>query len=296
MKIALCFIISYEHKLNKENIWINWIETNKDIINVYIHYKDKNKIKSEWILKHCIPENYKMETSYYHVVPAYMTLLNYAFNICSDNKWFCFLTDSCVPIINPIKFRHLFFKYNNFSIMKWKPAWWDINYHKRSNLKFLPSHLRLGHDPRFILNDIHAKYCIQFMFNNSKEFNFICKGGLANESIFAIILKTKNVLENNVINESTTITDWSKMSSSTSPYLFKYGSVSELKFISEFIEKNKFSIFMRKVDPSFPNDILFEFINRHYINNEINNYYYLNIFFIILLFYIFLEWQKFLWL
>ena len=33
MKIALCFIISYEHVLNKEQLWIDWINPNKDIIN-----------------------------------------------------------------------------------------------------------------------------------------------------------------------------------------------------------------------------------------------------------------------
>ena len=44
MKVALCFIISYEHILNKEEIWKTWIESNKDIINVYFYYKDINKI------------------------------------------------------------------------------------------------------------------------------------------------------------------------------------------------------------------------------------------------------------
>ena len=46
MKIALCFIINYDHILNKEDIWREWIEPNKDIINVYFYYKDFNKIKS----------------------------------------------------------------------------------------------------------------------------------------------------------------------------------------------------------------------------------------------------------
>ena len=35
MKIALCFIISYEHILQKEQLWIDWIQPNKDIINGY---------------------------------------------------------------------------------------------------------------------------------------------------------------------------------------------------------------------------------------------------------------------
>ena len=41
MKVALCFIISYEHILNKEQLWIDWIKPNQDIINVYFHYKHK---------------------------------------------------------------------------------------------------------------------------------------------------------------------------------------------------------------------------------------------------------------
>ena len=50
MKIALCFIISYEHILNKEDIWKQWIEPNKDIINTYFYYKDITKIKSVLII------------------------------------------------------------------------------------------------------------------------------------------------------------------------------------------------------------------------------------------------------
>ena len=49
MKAALCFIISYDHQLNKEHIWREWIEPNKDIINVYFHYKTFDSIKSDWI-------------------------------------------------------------------------------------------------------------------------------------------------------------------------------------------------------------------------------------------------------
>ena len=43
----LCFIISYDHILNKEELWREWIEPNKDIINVYFYYKELQKIK-DW--------------------------------------------------------------------------------------------------------------------------------------------------------------------------------------------------------------------------------------------------------
>jgi hypothetical protein len=78
MKIALCFIISYDHILNKEELWREWIEPNKDIINVYFYYKELQKIKSQWILEHTIPPNYIHETSYYYVIPTYLSLMNFA--------------------------------------------------------------------------------------------------------------------------------------------------------------------------------------------------------------------------
>ena len=114
MKVALCFIISYEHILNKEDIWREWIEPNKDIINVYFYYKDIKKIKSQWIREHAIPPNYIFETSYYHVIPAYLSVMDFAATHDKNNSWFCMLTDSCCPIISPKKFRHLFYSFFNY--------------------------------------------------------------------------------------------------------------------------------------------------------------------------------------
>ena len=134
MKVALCFIINYEHILNKEDIWIEWIKPNQDIINIYFYYKELQKIKSEWIMKHTIPPKFIYETSYYHVIPAYLSLMNFALSHDSNNNWFCFLTDSCCPIISPTRFRHLFYTHYNKSILSWKKAWWNIQFHKRANL------------------------------------------------------------------------------------------------------------------------------------------------------------------
>ena len=119
MKIALCFIISYDHILNKEEQWIRWIEPNKDLINVYFHYGDYKKIKSKWIRDRAIPIEYIARTSYFHVVPAYMSLLNYAAVHDTQNQWFCLLTDSCVPIVSPLKFREMFLTYYKYGIFKW---------------------------------------------------------------------------------------------------------------------------------------------------------------------------------
>ncbi len=269
MKVALCFLISYKHVVNKENIWRKWIEPNKDITNIYFHYKDLDKIQSPWIKKHCIPRENIVETSYYHVVGAYISLLKHAYRHDNcENKWFIFLTDSCVPIVSPEKFRKIFFEYFDKTIMKWQQCWWNINYHRRANLRLFPESLRLGHDPWFIICREDVKLVFDYLVYCNKEFNVICSGGLANESIFAMILKMKKTLEK-VVNKSVNLTNWEKMSSPTSPYVFKYGSCEEIEYIKDNLEKNELLMFLRKVDISFPDDILSDIISKNNYLTEI---------------------------
>ena len=165
MKVALCFIISYNHILNKEEIWKKWIEPNKDIVNVYFYYKDLKKITSPWILKHVVDPSYIRETSYYHVVPAYLSVLSYAVKNNSNNQWFCILTESCCPIISPAKFRYLFFKYNSSSIMNWSNVWWNVYLQKRANLALLPTKDHLANDPYFVLKREDVKNEVKILFN-----------------------------------------------------------------------------------------------------------------------------------
>lgn len=256
-KIALCFMISYEHAVNKENIWLDWVMANSDIINVYFHYKDYDKIKSPWIKNHTIAKEYIAQTSYYHVVPAYINTMLYAYNHDINNQWFCMLTESCVPIISPEKFRRIFQKHCYNSILHWKKAWWNVHLHKRANLRFFEEEYRLGNDPWFVLAREDFIHCIMYINQNVQMYNCICNGGLANESLFAIVLHKVP----HVKNEITHITDWDRMSSATSPYLFKTGDLQDITFIANMLKKNKFSFFLRKVDASFPDDILLNFIH-----------------------------------
>ena len=237
MKVALCFIISYHHILNKEQLWRDWIEPNKDIINVYFHYKDINLIKSPWIKQYTINPKYVQKTSYYNVVPAYMALLSYAFNHDIENMWFSMLTDSCVPIISPEKFRKMFFGHYQASIIKCKPAYWDITIHRRANLRLLKKEYQLANDPWFTLTRDHVHKCILFMKIKKDIFSQVNSGGLANESIFAIILQTFHEITNNqrLINESSSLADWKRMSSPTSPYLFKEATNDNINIITNLL-------------------------------------------------------------
>lgn len=266
MKIALCFIINYEHILNKEHIWREWIEPNKDIINIYFYYKDFRKIKSKWIMEHSIPPNFIYETSYYHVIPAYLSIMNFAFTHDKQNKWFCMLTDSCCPIVSPKRFRFLFYKYYKNSIFSWKQAWWNQEFHKRGNLAMLPKDLWLANDPWFILTSENLKQIMHFVNTQQAITKTICSGGLANETLFAVIFKFYKELEDNksrIICNSSHITDWNRRSSTTSPHVFKNADEQDIKFIDKELERNFYSMFIRKVSPEFPDEVI-----RHYIYEQ----------------------------
>lgn len=258
MKVALCFIISYQHILNKEQLWIDWIKPNQDILNVYFHYKDFNLIKSPWIKMYTIPPEYTHQTTYYNVVPAYMSLLSYAFHHDKENLWFAMLTDSCVPIISPAKFRQLFFDNYQASIFKWRPAYWNINIHRRANLWLLKKEYWLANDPWFTLSRHHVQHCVLFMAGKNALYKQINDGGLANESIFAIMLQTFKELTNpdTLINSITTITDWTRMTTPTSPYLFKEATEENINIIEKGLKENKYVMFLRKVSPEFPDAAL----------------------------------------
>ncbi len=261
MKVALCFIISYEHILNKETIWREWIKHNEDIINVYFYYKDINKIKSQWILSHAIPPNFIHPTSYYNVIPAYLSLMAFAMGNDKSNQWFCLLTESCCPIISPTKFKYFFQKNHAKTIMSWKKAWWNVNFHKRSNLAKLPEELHLANDPWFVMKREHIKTVMSYYKNKEDVVRTICSGGLANESLFAIILFVqKQISEKDVICSPTHAADWSRMNSCTSPHIFKEGNARDICFIKKTINENNEIMFIRKVDPSFPDEILHEYL------------------------------------
>ena len=281
MKVALCFIINYDHILNKEHIWRKWIEYNKDIINVYFYYKDITKIQSDWIKERAIPQEKIMKTTYFHVIPAYISILAHASHADTSNQWFCLLTDSCCPIVSPMRFRKLFFENYNKTIMNWKKAWWNIEFHKRANLALLPEGLRLANDPWFVLKKEDIRVIIQYFHLKGDITTTICQGGLANESIFAIILEAYNELKN-VVSSVTHITDWSRMTSTTSPHVFKEGNEQDIKFIENEMKEKKYQMFIRKVAPEFPDTILEQYIydaefnNHKFIEAQIKSY--LNIF------------------
>jgi hypothetical protein len=255
MKVALCFTIHYKNALVKEKIWKEWIYYNRDIINVYFHYNRKAPIKSLWIKNHVIPFSYLKDNSYYFVVPTLMSLLSYAYRDYS-NRWFCLLTDSCVPIVSPLEFRKLFLQYYSSTICRWYIPNWNIQYQKRANLFQIPEKYHLANDPWFIMTRTDVSCCLHF--TKSKMYDIIIKGIIANESVFAIALAYYSRLQK-VFNKSSTLCDWTRMSSPTSPYTFKQRNTEIMKKDKKYILESD-AIFLRKIHPSFPDNDLEEII------------------------------------
>ena len=55
---------------------------------------------------------------------------------------------------------------------------------------------------------------------------------------------------------SSTICDWSRMTTSTSPYTFHNCNDENLQIISDLCDKNPNAVFLRKVSKHFPDEIL----------------------------------------
>jgi hypothetical protein len=171
-----------------------------------------------------------------------------------------------VPIITPEKFREIFFNHYQASIIKCKPAYWDITIHRRANLRLLTKEFWLANDPWFTLCRDHVHKCILFLTLKTGVYKQINMGGLANESIFAIILQTFNELTNpmRLINESATLADWSRMMSPTSPYLFKEATPENINIISNLLKENKYVMFLRKVHRTFPDSVIKDMMNTNF--------------------------------
>jgi hypothetical protein len=134
-------------------------------------------------------------------------------------------------------------------------------------LALLPEELRLANDPWFVMKRENVLQTLHFANNQQKITSTVCSGGLANESLFAIILYAYKQLNSAICAVSHT-TDWSRRTSPTSPHLFKEANELDIKFIDNSLEKDKYVMFIRKIAPEFPDEILRYYIYEHSKKND----------------------------
>jgi hypothetical protein len=267
-KAALCFILNYEHVLVKEAVWRKWLEPLKDIVNVYFYYSDLDKIKSPWIRANVVDAKYIRPTTYVNVMPAYLGVIRAALKN-PENQWIIFLTDFCAPIVSPQKFRNMFYQYCNYTLMAWRPAWWNISKNHRGNLHLISENLHLANSPWFTLNRLHAFAVLQFLRDHAKLAETVFNGEVANESFFAIALCKMGLISRGqspspvVISTNSHIADWGRMSSATSPHKFEVGgNYQDRRFIQNELNNNPSAMFIRKIMPTYPDEELEGFIHQ----------------------------------
>lgn len=245
MSATLVFFVSGQHVLWQEAVWRKWVHEAR--CSVVVHYTDKSRVASPWLRQHMMPQAATRPTTYYDMVPAMMSALSYAYQ-SFPATWFCLLTESCAPAVSPARFNDLLASVGEKTLMHWQPAWWNTALHRRANLRLLPTMLRLGHDPWFVIGRDDAYACLDgFYRRHSRLCRTVCAGGLANESIFAILLHLAGRLHG-VLNEHVSATDWSRMSSATSPHVFSAGDEADCNaFLRRFSTDNPYTLFLRKV-------------------------------------------------
>jgi len=104
-KIALCFLVV--KNLNNLEVWKKWISGNEDLVNIYVHISGENqKNKDFWdpFLWENRTENHgvkAVKTKWGNTSLTYAagTLYKAALKN-TDNKYFCFLSEACIPLIS----------------------------------------------------------------------------------------------------------------------------------------------------------------------------------------------------
>ncbi len=255
--VALGFLLAYDQTLHKEALWRDWVERSHGHCVPYFHCASPRPSPSAWVEAHRLPFHESVNTSYFHVVQAYVRLMQHALRNPA-HQWVCFVTDACVPVVSPATLRQRLSEHGGKSLFGWRRAWWDIRVHTRANLAKLPPAYHLGHEPWFVLSRADAEAVLTFVRTQSDLVDLIDRGGLANETLFAVALAQQGKLAG-VANVVSTATDWTRRSSATSPHVFVHtggrdivADRQEVELLARTVRNHPACLFVRKIDASFP--------------------------------------------
>ena len=244
-KIAFCFLI-YD-KINLEELWhIFFNNIDKDLYNIYIHYKINSPLKyfEKNKLNNCIPTKWGDIS----LVNAQNLLLKEAIKD-EENEHFIFLSNSCIPLKNfDFIYTNLNTNYSYFDISPNKNCFPRCNKLKPYiNLKKIQKSAQWC-----ILNKKH----VNIILNNRHIYNLFKKHNIfaPDEHIYICTLFHEN-FEMEIVNISTTFKNFKKNSDSH-PEEFK--SLNKKTFINIVNSKN---LFARKFTTNCLDSILKNFEN-----------------------------------
>jgi hypothetical protein len=168
IKIAFLFLIIDD--INHPDIWIKYFENNLDKINIYVHPKHPENVKTPWLKKHIIKN--LVPTEWGFITNAYYNLFEEAFKN-EDNIKFVIISESCLPLQSFNKLYNDIFTKNDIrtSFVKFLPVTrYDMisRIQNQPNYKMFKSYVK--HYARFCLSRYHVGKLLK-LHNEFKFFN-----------------------------------------------------------------------------------------------------------------------------
>lgn len=255
--VALCFMVTRD--LSKEHIWKSWLVELDKVgfkYNIYVHCSKPENIKSKWLKKYLVP--FSIPTAWNFHMEAELALLEYALDQTND-AWFINLSETTVPFVSPLKFVQMFIELSKTTLLEHKKPWWDTKHENRANLKLFPAKARWGNSEWCVLCNKDMK-SIVYIWKNTDIIDTMMKGAHADESIFSVTLYVANKFKN-TLNELCTIMDWERDYWGSSPHTFIEYTKEDAEIIKELSKKSKYAMFIRKIEKSFPDEVLYGWLS-----------------------------------
>ena len=258
---TFCFLVTQD--LTKEHIWREWFAglerlQFKYAIVVHCSLSHAEKIKSAWLRQWCMPDGCMRPTGWGWVVEAMMSMYDYAVQT-HPAEWYTLHSESCVPMVSPERFVDIFNKYKQKSFISYDKIWWDPKIVNRANLRMLPPHMHLAHSQWCIFCHEDLSQMVNLSKTNEQIKHMLLmmsRGHAGEESYAAVLLFNINRLKN-VIKKQTTLVDWKRTPNGNNPYTFTTWTLHDMESVREIrMTKANEYMFMRKVGPAFPDDVL----------------------------------------
>lgn len=185
-KIAFLFLIIDD--INHPDIWSKYFENNFDKINIYVHPKNPQNVKTPWLKQNIIKK--LVNTEWGFITNAYYNLFEEAFKNKNNIK-FVTISESCLPLQSFHNFYNDIFTKNDIrtSFVKFQPV---TRYDLISRIKNQPSFnmfkTYVKHYARFCL----SRYHVEKLLTLHNEFNFFNNMHVGDEFFLTMLKATPN--------------------------------------------------------------------------------------------------------
>jgi len=259
--VTFCFLVTKD--LVKEQIWRAWFDRLRALkfrFNIITHVSPRQKahVQSDWLWATLLPDAYLVPSEWAWVMQAQLALYAYAL-AHAPAAWYTLHSESCVPLVTPERFIEQFQQFKAHTFLRYGKAWWTPTPvpNDRANLHLLPTEYHWAHPQWSILcHEDLAQVVALAAADENQLTSTLLKGHAAEESFLAIFLYKINNFKN-VIKKATTLVDWARSPGGGSPYTFHEWTAEDEKVVAALrAEKDQDYLFMRKIGPTFPDEVL----------------------------------------